>query len=76
MKPHRNKGLLSNYYLDELLPQEEKFNIPFSQIANPGKSLKPPRPNMKNPIQGSYPLRKNSEKQICLLIKSSTSYMG
>jgi hypothetical protein len=32
MKPHFNKGLFSNYYLDELLPREEKFNIPFSHV--------------------------------------------
>ena len=32
MKPHLNKGLFSNYYLDELLPREEEFNIPFSHV--------------------------------------------
>ncbi|MFH1932295.1 MAG: N-6 DNA methylase [Pseudomonadota bacterium] len=32
MKPHLNKGLFSNYYLDELLPREEEFNIPFSNV--------------------------------------------
>jgi len=32
MKPHLNKGLYSNYYLDELLPQEEEFNIPSSRV--------------------------------------------
>jgi len=32
MKPHLNKGLFSNYYLDELLPKEEEFNIPFSLV--------------------------------------------
>ena len=32
MKPHLNKGLFSNYYLDELLPKEEEFNIPFSHV--------------------------------------------
>jgi hypothetical protein len=76
MKPHFNKGLFSNYYLDELLPQEEEFNIPFSQISNPGKFLITSKPNMKISFQDSYPLRKNCEKQIGLLIKSSTSYMA
>jgi len=32
MKPHLNKGLFSNYYLDELLPREEEFNISFSHV--------------------------------------------
>ncbi|MBW1703410.1 MAG: hypothetical protein JRJ50_15120 [Deltaproteobacteria bacterium] len=32
MKPHLNKGLFSNYYLDELLPGEEEFNIPLSRV--------------------------------------------
>jgi len=27
MKPHLNKGLFSNYYLDELLPQEKEFFV-------------------------------------------------
>ncbi|MBU4427121.1 MAG: hypothetical protein KKB35_10350, partial [Proteobacteria bacterium] len=34
MKPHINKGLFSNYYLDELLPQEEDFNIPSSRVES------------------------------------------
>jgi len=32
MRPHRNRGLFSNYYLDELLPKEEEFNIPISEV--------------------------------------------
>lgn len=32
MKPHLNKGLFSNYYLDELLPQEEEFNVQSSYV--------------------------------------------
>lgn len=32
MKPHRNRGLFSNYYLDELLPREEGFKIPIPEI--------------------------------------------
>ncbi len=32
MKPHRNRGLFSNYYLDELLPKEEAFKIPISEV--------------------------------------------
>jgi len=36
MRPHLNKGLFSNYYLDRLLPREEEFNIPLSES---GRSL-------------------------------------
>jgi len=32
MRPHRNRGLFSNYYLDELLPKEEEFNISISEV--------------------------------------------
>ncbi|MFH1623625.1 MAG: hypothetical protein ABID54_00525, partial [Pseudomonadota bacterium] len=32
MKPHRNKGLFSSYYLEELLPREEEFKIPPSEL--------------------------------------------
>ena len=32
MKPHLNKGLFSNYYLDELLPREEEFNVSVPDI--------------------------------------------
>src|SRR4030042_3595953 len=32
MRPHRNRGLFSNYYLDELLPKEEEFKIPISEV--------------------------------------------
>ena len=32
MKAHLNRGLFSNYYLDELLPKEEEFKIPSSKI--------------------------------------------
>ncbi len=36
MRPHLNKGLFSNYYLDKLLPREEGFKIPLSEL---GRSL-------------------------------------
>lgn len=36
MKAHLNKGLFSNYYLQELLPREEGFKIPLSEL---GRSL-------------------------------------
>jgi hypothetical protein len=32
MRPHRNRGLFSNYYLDELLPKEEEFKILVSEV--------------------------------------------
>lgn len=32
MRPHRNRGLFSNYYLDELLPKEDEFKISISEI--------------------------------------------
>jgi len=32
MRPHCNRGLFSNYYLDELLPKEEEFKIPISEV--------------------------------------------
>jgi Alw26I/Eco31I/Esp3I family type II restriction m6 adenine DNA methyltransferase len=32
MRPHRNRGLFSNYYLDELLPKEEEFKVPISEV--------------------------------------------
>ncbi|RKX56240.1 MAG: hypothetical protein DRP50_00820 [Thermotoga sp.] len=34
MKPHRNSGLFSNYYLDELLPKEKEFDIPSSEVKD------------------------------------------
>jgi type I restriction-modification system DNA methylase subunit len=40
MKPHINKGLFSNYYLDELLPREEEFNIPFSSVGKVQDEIK------------------------------------
>ncbi|MBW1691620.1 MAG: hypothetical protein JRJ70_12890 [Deltaproteobacteria bacterium] len=36
MKPHLNKRLFSNYYLEELLPREEEFKLPLSEL---GRSL-------------------------------------
>jgi len=36
MKPHNNKALFSNHYLNELLPREEEFKIPLLQL---GRSL-------------------------------------
>ncbi|MGA2517024.1 MAG: hypothetical protein ABSG44_10805 [Thermodesulfobacteriota bacterium] len=32
MRPYRNRGLFSNYYLDELLPKEDEFKIPISEV--------------------------------------------
>src|SRR4030043_922632 len=32
MRPHRNRGLFSNYFLDELLPKEDEFKIPISEV--------------------------------------------
>lgn len=32
MRPHRNRNLFSNYYLDELLPKEEEFKVPISEV--------------------------------------------
>lgn len=34
MKPHRNRGLFSNYYLDELLPKEDEFKVSISEVKN------------------------------------------
>lgn len=32
MKPHLNRGLFSNYYLEELLPREQEFKISLSEL--------------------------------------------
>lgn len=40
MKPHLNKGLFSNYYLDELLPREEEFRIPSSYLEGTLEKIK------------------------------------
>ena len=32
MRPHRNRGLFSNYYLNELLPKEKEFKFSISEI--------------------------------------------
>jgi len=32
MRPYRNRGLFSNYYLNELLPKEDEFMIPISEV--------------------------------------------
>lgn len=40
MKPHLNKGLFSNYYLDELLPGEEEFNVPHSRVKKVLEGIK------------------------------------
>jgi len=34
MKPHGNKALFSNHYLDELLPKEEDFKVSISELKN------------------------------------------
>jgi len=40
MKPHRNRGLFSNYYLDDLLPKEEEFKVPIAEIEDVLKKIK------------------------------------
>jgi len=40
MRPHRNRGLFSNYYLDELLPEEEEFKAPISEVEGVFEKVK------------------------------------
>ena len=40
MKTHRNRGLFSNYYLDELLPKEEEFNVSISEVKDVLEKIK------------------------------------
>jgi len=40
MKPHLNRGLFSNYYLEELLPKEEEFKIPLSELERALEEIK------------------------------------
>ena len=40
MRPHRNRGLFSNYYLDEQLPKEEEFKIPISEVKGVFEKVK------------------------------------
>ncbi|MFH1702174.1 MAG: TaqI-like C-terminal specificity domain-containing protein [Nitrospirota bacterium] len=40
MKPHRNRGLFSNYYLDELLPKEDEFKISISEVKSVHEKVK------------------------------------
>lgn len=40
MRPHRNRGLFSNYYLDELLPKEGEFNISISEVEDTFEKVK------------------------------------
>ena len=40
MRPYRNRGLFSNYYLDELLPKEEEFKIPLAEIEGVFEKVK------------------------------------
>jgi len=40
MNSHLNKGLFSNYYLEELLPREEEFNIPLSELERVLEKIK------------------------------------
>src|SRR4030042_3435680 len=40
MRPHRNRGLFSNYYLDELLPKEDEFMIPISEVEGVFEKVK------------------------------------
>ncbi len=40
MKPHLNKGLFSNYYLEELLPREEEFKISLAELGGALEEIK------------------------------------
>lgn len=40
MRPHRNRGLFSNYYLDELLPKDDEFKIPISEVKTVFEKVK------------------------------------
>jgi len=40
MKAHLNKGLFSNYYLEELLPREEEFKIPLDELEKVLEEIK------------------------------------
>src|SRR4030043_737488 len=40
MKPHRKRGLFSNYYLDELLPKEDEFKISISEVKSVHEKVK------------------------------------
>ncbi|HDY66430.1 MAG TPA: hypothetical protein ENH85_01420 [Candidatus Scalindua sp.] len=40
MKLHLNKGLFSNYYLEELLPKEAEFDIPLSELEGTLEGIK------------------------------------
>jgi hypothetical protein len=40
MKPHLNRGLFSNYYLEELLPKEEEFKVPLSELERSLEEVK------------------------------------
>lgn len=40
MKPHRNRGLFSSYYLDELLPKEDEFKISISEVKSVHEKVK------------------------------------
>ena len=40
MRPYRNRGLFSSYYLDELLPKEDEFKIPISEVKGVFEKVK------------------------------------
>jgi hypothetical protein len=40
MKPHRNYGFFSNYYLDELLPREEEFRVSRLELKETFQAIK------------------------------------
>ncbi|MEW6162248.1 MAG: N-6 DNA methylase [Nitrospirota bacterium] len=40
MKAHRNRGLFSNYYLDELLPKEDEFKVSISVVKGVYEKVK------------------------------------
>jgi type I restriction-modification system DNA methylase subunit len=40
MKPHYNKALFSNHYLDALLPREDEFKVPLSELGGSLEEIK------------------------------------
>jgi type I restriction-modification system DNA methylase subunit len=40
MRSHHNRGLFSNYYLDEILPKEDEFKIPIPEVKAVFENLK------------------------------------
>ena len=47
MRPHRNRRLFSNYYLDELLPREREFiDVDEVELQNAIKQINPSSENI------------------------------